>query len=89
MVTYRQFYKNVLGFEPYGFQQKVAELLLEGKNVILSVPTGAGKTWASIMPFLYATCLGKKDFPQKLIYSLPLRTLANSIYNDVNEVLLL
>lgn len=87
MVTYRQFYKNVLGFEPYGFQQKVAELLLEGKNVILSVPTGAGKTWASIMPFLYATCLGKKDFPQKLIYSLPLRTLANSIYNDVNEVL--
>lgn len=71
----------------YAFQQKVAELLLEGKNVILSVPTGAGKTWASIMPFLYATYLGKKDFPQKLIYSLPLRTLANSIYADVNEVL--
>lgn len=87
MMAYRRFYKNILGFEPYGFQQKVAELLLGGKNVILSVPTGAGKTWASIMPFLYATYLGKKDFPQKLIYSLPLRTLANSIYADVNEVL--
>lgn len=87
MIAYRQFYKDILGFEPYTFQQKVAKLLLEGKNVILSVPTGAGKTWASIMPFLYATYLGKKDFPQKLIYSLPLRTLANSIYTDVNEVL--
>lgn len=87
MMAYRRFYKNILGFEPYSFQQKVAELLLGGKNVILSVPTGAGKTWASIMPFLYATYLGKKDFPQKLIYSLPLRTLANSIYADVNEVL--
>lgn len=87
MVAYKQFYKDILGFEPYAFQQKVAELLLEGKNVILSVPTGAGKTWASTMPFLYATYWGKKDFPQKLIYSLPLRTLANSIYTDINEVL--
>ncbi|MDR1645416.1 MAG: hypothetical protein LBS05_06295 [Tannerellaceae bacterium] len=31
---------------------KVKESLLGGKNVILSVPTGAGKTWASIIPFL-------------------------------------
>jgi len=30
---------------------------LEGKNVILQVPTGAGKTWASIMPF----CMHEKQ----------------------------
>jgi CRISPR-associated endonuclease/helicase Cas3 len=83
----KQFYNEIVGFEPYSYQLKVAEILLTGKNVILSVPTGAGKTWASIMPFLYAKQTGRIDFPQKMIYSLPLRTLANSIYNDIEVTL--
>ncbi|MCD6178325.1 MAG: DEAD/DEAH box helicase, partial [Bacteroidales bacterium] len=78
------FYKEILGFSPYKYQIKVAEFLLSGRNVILSVPTGAGKTWASIIPFLFANKDDKTLFPQKMIYSLPLRTLANSIYTDVN-----
>jgi CRISPR-associated endonuclease/helicase Cas3 len=77
----------ITGFSPYQYQLKVAELLLNGKNVILAVPTGAGKTWASIIPFLYAKQNGNVNFPQKMIYSLPLRTLANSIYSDISEVL--
>jgi CRISPR-associated endonuclease/helicase Cas3 len=86
------FYKLLLksNFEPYDYQIKVARLLLGGKNVILSVPTGAGKTWASIMPFLFALANPEKfagTFPSKMIYSLPLRTLANSISEDVNEAL--
>ena len=82
-----KYYKKLLKFPPYGYQQRVAELLLSGKNVILSVPTGAGKTWASIIPFLMAKQNGSIDFPQKLIYSLPLRTLTNSIHHDVTETL--
>lgn len=85
--NYQLFYKDIAGFAPYDYQIKVAELLLSGKNVILSVPTGAGKTGASVMPFLYAKQNEKTDFPQKMIYSLPLRTLANSIYSDVNKVI--
>jgi len=84
---YRIVYKNVTGFAPYDYQIKVAELLLRDRNVILSVPTGAGKTWASIMPFLYAKQNGIETFPPKMIYSLPLRTLTNSIYSDVTEAL--
>src|SRR5690606_32181057 len=57
--------------------------LLSGKNVILSVPTGAGKTWAAIAPFLYAQKYPEIPFPRKMIYSSPLRTLTNSIYEDV------
>jgi CRISPR-associated endonuclease/helicase Cas3 len=86
MKCYNDFYKDLLGFEPYAFQSKVAKLLLDGKNVILSVPTGAGKTWASVMPFLYVKHCGNTDFPQKMIYSLPLRTLTNSIYNDIHDL---
>lgn len=80
-------YADLLGFEPYDYQVRVADLLLAGKNVILSVPTGAGKTWASVMPFLYAKQNEMVDFPQKMIYSLPLRTLANSIYTDIETAL--
>lgn len=87
MNNIENFYKELLGFAPYKYQLKVAELILAGKNVILSVPTGAGKTWASIIPFLYAIQKNQSSFPQKLIYSLPLRTLAYSIYSDVNEIL--
>ena len=85
-MNYKDFYTSHIGFTPYSYQYKVAELLLSGKNVILSVPTGAGKTWASIMPFLYAK-EKRINFPSKLIYSLPLRTLTNSIYEDVKSVI--
>ena len=86
-MAFEEFYTLATGFVPYQYQLKVAELLLSGKNVILTVPTGAGKTWASVLPFLYAQQTGKSDFPQKMIYSLPLRTLTNSIYSDVTKVL--
>ncbi|PRY39956.1 CRISPR-associated endonuclease/helicase Cas3 [Spirosoma oryzae] len=83
----KEFYQQLLGnqFEPYDYQIRVAELLLSGRNVILSVPTGAGKTWASVMPFLYARKKSLTDFPAKLVYSLPLRSLANSIHGDLTN----
>ncbi len=87
MNEFSTFATKMIGFQPNGYQIKVGELLLNDKNVILTVPTGSGKTWASIIPFLYARQSGNVNFPQKMIYSLPLRTLANSIYSDVSEVL--
>lgn len=86
-MEFNKFYKDTTGFEPYQYQEEVCKLLFDRKNVILNVPTGAGKTMASIMPFLLAHELYKTDFPQKMIYSLPLRTLCNSIYEDVNKLL--
>lgn len=88
MEDYKAFYQNITGFAPYLYQEMVWKLLQEGKNVVVSVPTGAGKTWASIMPFLYAKENGIESFPQKMIYSLPLRTLTNSIFSDVTTSLL-
>ncbi|WP_116874136.1 CRISPR-associated helicase Cas3' [Terrimonas sp.] len=82
----KEFFKKQLGYYPYDYQLKVMEVLLAGRNIILSVPTGAGKTWASIMPFLYAKENTNIPFPRKMIYSLPLRTLANSICEDVSKI---
>ncbi len=82
----KEFFKNIIGNYPYSYQLQVMELLISGKNVILSVPTGAGKTWASIVPFLYALHHNILSFPKKLIYSSPLRTLTNSIHEDISKV---
>ena len=81
--NYIDFFKSLLGYNPYDYQVQTAKYLLEGKNVVLSVPTGAGKTNASIIPYLYALLNGEGTFPQKMIYSLPLRSLTNSIYSDL------
>ena len=85
-MQFKDFAKSITGFDPYEYQLKVNEILESGKNVILSVPTGAGKTWASVLPFLYAKET-ESHFPKKMIYSLPLRALTNSIYSDVFAVL--
>lgn len=78
-------YKSMLGYEPYDYQRKMAEKVLQGRNILLRAPTGAGKTVAVTVPFV----LGKNNasFPSKLVYSLPLRTLANSIYATLQALI--
>ena len=66
---------------PYPFQRRVAELLLSGRNVILQAPTGAGKTIAAMLPFLEAIERGG-DFPQKCLYAVPMRVLANQFVDE-------
>lgn len=65
----------------YRYQEEVAQYLLNGRNVFLRAPTGSGKTWAAILPYLWAK---KQDiiFADRLIYVLPLRTLATSLYKE-------
>ncbi|MEA3341166.1 MAG: CRISPR-associated helicase Cas3', partial [Chloroflexota bacterium] len=65
----------------YPFQQRVAELLLGGHNVILQAPTGAGKTMAAMLPFLDAV-EHQRDFPQKCLYAVPMRVLANQFVDE-------
>jgi CRISPR-associated endonuclease/helicase Cas3 len=67
------------GRRRYDYQIEVGRRLLEGQNVVLRAPTGAGKTLAVLVPFL----IGRKARKwRRLIYALPLRTLANGIYAE-------
>ena len=47
-------FQRMFEFTPFAFQRKVAQHLLNGRNVILQAPTGAGKTKAALFPFLLA-----------------------------------
>ncbi len=77
--TYSQFFKKITGWIPFDYQIDVARSLFEGHNVVLRAPTGAGKTWSVLVPFLFPTW---KNRPARLIYALPLRTLAQGIYRE-------
>lgn len=82
---YGRFFQNLTGHSPFDYQVKVAGLLGERKNVVLRAPTGAGKTWAVLAPFLFFEQEGQGARPARLIYALPLRTLAQGIYREARE----
>jgi CRISPR-associated endonuclease/helicase Cas3 len=79
---FEEFFRRVTGHEPYDYQIQVAARLFEGRNIVLRAPTGSGKTWSVVAPFLYS---GWKRRPSRLIYALPLRTLAQGVYREAQE----
>lgn len=80
-----QFFYELTGYKPRQFQRETITKILDGQDVILRAPTGSGKTETAIAPFLFAKFL-QKDFPAKLIYVVPLRTLANSLRQRTKEL---
>jgi len=79
-----KYFHEITGNQPYNFQISVINKILQGQNLILQAPTGSGKTWAVIVPFIMSLC-ENYSFPRKIIYSLPLRVLANSLFDTVNQ----
>ncbi|MEW5814803.1 MAG: CRISPR-associated helicase Cas3' [Spirochaetota bacterium] len=80
--TYSEFFQHLTGYSPFEYQIKVARFLFEGRNIVLRAPTGAGKTLAVLVPFLFSEW---KERPARLIYALPLRTLAQGVYREARE----
>ena len=82
--SYKAFFRKVTGHNgAFDYQLRVAEQLFQGHNIVLRAPTGAGKTWAVLAPFLSID--GWAARPARLIYALPLRTLAQGIYREARE----
>ncbi|MGQ9472360.1 MAG: CRISPR-associated helicase Cas3' [Candidatus Aminicenantales bacterium] len=61
---------------PYPHQTAAFEALKKGESVILRAPTGSGKTEAAFIPFVE---LRGNSLPKRMIYSLPMRALVNSL----------
>jgi CRISPR-associated endonuclease/helicase Cas3 len=71
--------------QPYGYQLRVAGELLDGKNVLLRAPTGAGKTLAALLPYIAARRVGN-HYVDRILYALPLRTLATSLWQSTCDL---
>lgn len=71
----------------YPYQEEVKKHIQSGQSVILQAPTGAGKTRASLAPFIEAFFDFKPEqFPKKCIYSVPMRTLANQFEAEYEQL---
>lgn len=86
MTMLTTYFQQLTTFQPQPFQQQTIAALLKGQDVLLRAPTGSGKTEAAIAPFLLAPAMGVA-FPRKLIYIVPLRTLANSLRQRARQLL--
>lgn len=83
-MTYDNFFRGLTEHEPYLYQRRIQEHLADGKSVILRAPTGSGKTWSVVGPFLYARVQGD-PIADRLLYALPLRALATNIFQSTCE----
>ncbi|MGQ9571308.1 MAG: CRISPR-associated helicase Cas3', partial [Thermodesulfovibrionales bacterium] len=63
-------------YDPYPHQLATYEALEKGESVILRAPTGSGKSEAAFIPF---TTLRGSSLPKRMIYTLPMRALVNSL----------
>lgn len=70
-------FKKITGYNPYPHQIETYESLAKGESVILHAPTGSGKSEAVFLPFIE---LRGKTLPNRMIYSLPMRALVNSLH---------
>ncbi|MEG4878135.1 DEAD/DEAH box helicase [Microcoleus sp. CZ3-B4] len=73
-----EYFRALTGFQPRQFPIETIRQILNRENVLLRAATGSGKTESAIALFLFSQSLNL-DFPEKLIYVVSLRTLANSL----------
>ncbi len=73
----------------YPYQERVIATLLgpEKKNVILVVPTGGGKTWAAVLPYLQDRAYDDGLLPEKALYAVPMRVLATQFKETCRELI--
>ena len=87
-VDYTDFFGRATGNQPYSYQVGLAEGAQLPK--LLRVPTGAGKTEAAILGWMYRRfhhpdSSVRDGTPGRLVYCLPMRTLVEQTVGRVND----
>ncbi len=85
-MAYSEFFRGLTGYSPYAFQESIGGRILAGESLVFRAPTGAGKTWTTVAPYLYSLEEGGR-LADRLIYALPLRSLASGLHETVASAL--
>ena len=86
--TFEEFFKRGTSFEPYPYQTKFANDATFPD--IINIPTGLGKTECVIIGWIWKRLNDRtgefsSQIPARLVYSLPMRTLVEQIYDKTKE----
>lgn len=76
---------GVLGITPFEYQLRAFKAVLKGYSVIITAPTGWGKTEASVIPIISEIHLRKPE-PVAVLYITPLRALINDITARIRRI---
>ncbi|MCX6864802.1 MAG: CRISPR-associated helicase Cas3' [Verrucomicrobia bacterium] len=83
-MDYPNFFKTSTGQHPYAYQQTLAQAQCTSR--LISIPTGLGKTAAVIHAWLWNRVhLGHAEFPRRLVYCLPMRTLVEQTHSVAGD----
>ncbi len=75
------------GWTPQGFQQEAWKALLQGKQGIVNAPTGSGKTYSLLLPFLFNLYEPKSSASLQCIWITPIKALAKEIQIAAQRVI--
>ncbi|MGC8610007.1 MAG: DEAD/DEAH box helicase [Thermoplasmata archaeon] len=74
--------KNILGIQKlYPPQEEAIKKIMDGKNVVISMPTASGKTFIA-----YAGILRAMNLNMKAVYLVPLRSIAYEKYDELKKI---
>lgn len=94
--SFETFFERATDHTPYDYQKRLAcGELNEGERPnqgspcvsrLIDIPTGLGKTAAVVMAWLWnRLILGCEDWPRRLVYCLPMRTLVEQTRDNVQD----
>ncbi|MYC39263.1 MAG: DEAD/DEAH box helicase [Chloroflexi bacterium] len=87
-MTFTEFFSTATGWLPYAYQARLGDS--PNLPVLLRIPTGAGKTEAATLTWLYRLIKHpdqevRDSTPRRLLYCLPMRTLVEQTMGRINE----
>ena len=77
---FEAFFEKATRHSPYPYQKGLATSTIESR--FISVPTGAGKTAAAILSWLYQRYRNPETTPRRLVYRLPMRVLVEETRDE-------
>ncbi len=84
---FEEFFKELMGEEPYSHQREAFRRLREGEGPwLLRAPTGSGKTEAAVLPWLWQFRAREWFLAPRLIYVLPTRALVESVRERIERL---
>ena len=78
--------ENDKGFQPFPFQVRFSKRD-RNQSIFCEIPTGLGKTYMVLVDWLWGRRNKDEFTPRRLVFVLPLRTLVEQVYADVERTL--